>query len=1062
MSLSTILITAVGSGIAKGILNIWLEEHTFAKEIGKNFASIIASKTNDVLAQRMGNRQFERISEKVAENLLPIFNASSISEERKIEIAQLTGTAIDTLKISSDLLVARNLDPKQIEVLLLNEAHFPNEENPLINFTEEDKELYKRVISESAQYIVDIASNLPNFNERTFAEVLKREDAILAKAEAILEEVKKMRENTESSDDKAREFEINYRRAVVRKLDELELFGVDLSSTSKRYRLSVAYVTLSVEYSGNSNGNEPQKEPFPSDEPNDEDKIETTELLSIDEAICKSNRLLLRGAAGSGKTTLMKWVAVMSAGNSLEDGLEEWNQCVPFFIRLREFSDKTLPTPNAFPALITPALSDEMPEQWVIGKLKAGQAIILVDGVDEIAEGQRENIKTWLKDIDDNYPNNKWILTSRLYAAEKGWLADAGFMDADLQDMNVKNVESFIKHWHEAVKGAESQLEKKEQLDNLEAKLKATIKENRNLRKLATNPLLCAMICALHRDRNTKLPSDRIQLYEACIDMFFRRDQERNVDLDDYIEIGDRQKKILLADFAYWLIKNNLSEVEIERADDKFGKKIPALRDIPTNTMGADIRKYFVERSGVLRQPTSNTIDFPHRTFEEYLAAKAIIDADELDFMVGNSTNDQWREVIQLACGLATPKNANKVIKDILKLGDEQTEKKAAIHLLAVACLETIMEIDEEIEQEVQKRLQALVPPKNVEAAKELAKAGDLVVPYLRYDKKRNIKEATACIRTLSMIKEGEKALSILKDYCKDERKGVQDAVIDGVKHWDRPEEYLKELKFNHKYIYVDKNMPIEVINSLPQLEYIKLGRKSREDFKFLNSIKKLKRLQISDAQFSDLSLISSLTHLLHLDLHYTKVNTLRPISNLVELRSMDIRSTLVRDLNPILNFKRLNKLALPRVFDLKPILNLPNLTSLNIDVTRTDIKVISNLTKLRELIMNGNSVDDLSPISNLTGLRNLSLLWMRVSDLSPIASLSNLTNLNISGTQVNDLKPISSLSNLRYLNISRVRVDDLEPISGLVKLKYLIMSKDQKEKLPLPPSLRHVDVYLW
>ena len=45
----------------------------------------------------------------------------------------------------------------------------------------------------------------------------------------------------------AARFEEDYRRAVIRKLDELELFGVDAPATSRRHRLSIAYITLSVE-----------------------------------------------------------------------------------------------------------------------------------------------------------------------------------------------------------------------------------------------------------------------------------------------------------------------------------------------------------------------------------------------------------------------------------------------------------------------------------------------------------------------------------------------------------------------------------------------------------------------------------------------------------------------------------------------------------------------------------------------------------------------------------------------------------------------------------------------
>jgi len=390
MDLLTILITGVGSGVAKGILNLWIEE-PFSKEIGKNFVSIIASKTkDDIIAQNKGRRQFEEISEKVAQNLIPLFeNAEGISQKRKQEIAQLAGVAVNNLKISTELLIQEDLDSKQIEKLLLHEAYFPNEENPRINFTEKEEKLYKRVMAASAEYIVSTASTLPKFQENAIAEILKRENSVSAIAIETLEEIRRISKHLESSNEQDREFEKRYRNAVILNLDKLFLFGVKLSDSSKRYKLSVAYVTLLVEYSGFIDNDELDS---PSDDMPDRE-YEGEQILSIDEAISKSKRLLLRGPTGSGKTTLMKWVAVMSAGSNLKKELNDWNECVPFFIRLRNFSDADLPSPKNFPSLTAKSLSDEMPEKWVAEKLKAGKAIILVDGIDEIAENHREKVK---------------------------------------------------------------------------------------------------------------------------------------------------------------------------------------------------------------------------------------------------------------------------------------------------------------------------------------------------------------------------------------------------------------------------------------------------------------------------------------------------------------------------------------------------------------------------------------------------------------------------------------------------------------------------------------------
>ena len=45
-------------------------------------------------------------------------------------------------------------------------------------------------------------------------------------------------------------FEKDYRQAVIRNLDLLQLFGTDVSAASRRHRLSVAYISLLVERTG--------------------------------------------------------------------------------------------------------------------------------------------------------------------------------------------------------------------------------------------------------------------------------------------------------------------------------------------------------------------------------------------------------------------------------------------------------------------------------------------------------------------------------------------------------------------------------------------------------------------------------------------------------------------------------------------------------------------------------------------------------------------------------------------------------------------------------------------
>jgi predicted NACHT family NTPase len=57
--------------------------------------------------------------------------------------------------------------------------------------------------------------------------------------------------------------------------------------------------------------------------------------------------VVIAGEAGSGKTTILQWLAVQAAQRSFGVELDEWNKLVPFFIQLRNYaSARPLPLPS--------------------------------------------------------------------------------------------------------------------------------------------------------------------------------------------------------------------------------------------------------------------------------------------------------------------------------------------------------------------------------------------------------------------------------------------------------------------------------------------------------------------------------------------------------------------------------------------------------------------------------------------------------------------------------------------------------------------------------------------
>jgi len=629
----------LGISIAKGALKLWFEDDPVMRGAATGLIDVLREQTDDLRAQRTGSRQFEQIADRVAESLQEVIeaDAAQMPEQRIAIVIQAAQAAVDGTKYPVEVLAKKDLDPSLVAELYLDTL-------PRVTageeFSVEELQLCERIIRDSAQYVVDIAGRMPSFTEKTLAEVLRRETWLIGRVDELIGDFRRVRKGGVAAEVK---FEGDYRLAVIRRLDELELFGVDVSETSRRYKLSVAYITLLVERG-------PSNETGAADVGAVEDG-ELSETVPVDVALASSDHLFVKGAAGCGKSTLLKWVAVMAASRSLEGELEDWNDCVPFFIRLRAFSHSDLPTPQDFPALVSQSLAGAMPDGWVHRLLDKGRALVLVDGLDEIGESRREEVREWLADLTGNYAASKFILSSRPYAAKEGWLNADGFAEVELQDMQTTDVSQFVSHWHDAVAESQRHDDDRAALHELGESLTDKIRSTPSFSRLATTPILCAIMCALHRHRQEDLPADRVALYRACVEMFLRRDTERKILTHDYPVLSDRQKIELLSDLAFFLIRQGWSQVDSDSAESRFERMLGSLGALPVGTTAENVRRLFVERSGILREPQVAVCDFPHRTFQEYLAAVAAVAESSWGELVRNAHDDQWREVVVLAAG---------------------------------------------------------------------------------------------------------------------------------------------------------------------------------------------------------------------------------------------------------------------------------------------------------------------------------------------------------------------------------------------------------------------------
>jgi predicted NACHT family NTPase len=327
----------------------------------------------------------------------------------------------------------------------------------------------------------------------------------------------------------------------------MRLFGADVSTQS--YPLSVAYISLNVTREAST------RRKTAADI--------TTGVQRVDIALRDTSRLLLRGAPGSGKTTLLHWLAVRAAGDDFPDQLISWSGAIPFFVPLREYAEKELPDPSAFLRHAGIHLSATSPTGWVEQILAEGRALLLIDGIDELPRERRENARIWLRNLISDFSACRYIVTTRSAATAPDWLAAEDFDTAVLEPLTPNDIDAFVRHWHSAVTSETVETDERRILERNQQYLVSTIISTRHLLNLARTPLLCALLCALYRDRHAVLPRDRAELYEAALAMLLeRRDVERGIDVSG-IDLSRREKTFLLQELAYWLITNGLTEAAV-------------------------------------------------------------------------------------------------------------------------------------------------------------------------------------------------------------------------------------------------------------------------------------------------------------------------------------------------------------------------------------------------------------------------------------------------------------------------------------------------------------------
>jgi NACHT domain len=1067
----------IGQEIAKHVVRACLDVHRERDQRGKDMVDLLTVSVPDKIRRRELARQFATIGERSAQRLQPLYGVEFKDLPDNERLAAINAVA-DTLSIA-DLgdraLFDADADP--VKLVRSVRRQVPNAVRQA-GLSEPAAALYERMLEESCRAIVHIVQQLPAFEPRATAELLSRTSDLARQLDQIMERMPRL-SSAAAERERDAEFDRQYRRVLTESLDTLELYGVDKAPLTS---VSVAYLSLDVSGDNVRSARHRWRLAYDDEWFNDRRSGETSAGVPVESALAQHDRTLIRGEAGCGKTTLLQWLAVNCARGSFSGELASWNDRVPFFLRLRHYADRPLPRPEQFVDGETGVVAGLMPDGWVHRQL-TDHAVLLVDGVDELAPAQRQQVRRWLIGLVASYPALPIVVTSRTGAAGKSWLADLGFGSVVIEPMKPTHIAEFSRRWHAAVRDAGRRAPgtlpcAEAELADYESALMRHFDARRDLRTLATNPLLCAMLCALNLYKHTRLPPDRMALYDAALHLLVdARDSHREVPAAQQVPLDARSKISILQYLAWRLTMDGRSELAFDSAIEYVAaaiKRLPSV-DIDAET----VLKFLTDRNIVIRQPVVGRVDFVHRTFLEYLAAKEATDDHWLDVLHQRAHLDQWRETIIMAAGHATLKQRTELLNKILDRADQEPRHARPLRLLASACLDTAHMVAPEVTARIDAAVSTLLPPRSRRETRSLALAGDRVLRSLPRSlsdlQELSAAAAAACVRTAALIN-GPNAIQLLATYAADPRVEVQRELAEVWSYFDA-EAYartvLADAPLCNGSIVVRRPEHVPLTCHLSRLTDLQVNIHYHVDgLSFLNGARCLSKVDVVTAHAADLSLLREHSNITHVGIKgpVTTADALAALPQLewLKLWGSDLDSIAFLSRTPLLH--TLILFGLTEAIDTSPIGSLERIQILNLGNCRVDpVPTISQLPELQSLVVqcmplrNGLAgiaiptltelrviaIDNAENLDALSRIQNLETLWLRecpVEDVSVLAGLSQLSDVDLYYTHVVDLRPLTGLRRLTRLGVHACPPElDLSPLAGLPRRAEILLNRGQQ-----------------
>lgn len=487
-----------------------------------------------------------------------------------------------------------------------------------------------------------------------------------------------------------------YRNHLLRDCGEMTIEGMraDLDMAQRKFDLEKLFVPLEViAYPPVLATNDPQREVKLQQWQRGKDALPQ----DFASAFTNHNRIALLALPGGGKTLLLKRLAVAySSSARLEtsnDNLPTLD-LIPIMIRCREWKDHIRkPFTTLLDSISTITGDNNLKDlsKSLSKHLKAGNVLLLVDGLDEIHDdGDRSIFVDNLEKFLNDNPKIRLVVTSREAGFDLVAPSISRFCKRyRIAPLNSNTIKLLSSHWHNLMVGQSPQ--STEEASSVANTLLSSV----SLHRLAENPLLLTMLLVVKHSAG-RLPPDRVSLYDRAVEVLLD-----TWNIKGHDALNTKESVPQLSCLAFELLqqgKQTATESEILEILNEAREKLPMIgrwaKDSPHDFLKrVELRSSLILEGGHTLEngKTVPFYQFRHLTFQEFLAAKACVEGftidpsqrnSPLDALKENLVTDEWKEVVPMTAVLSQMK-AGPILSELVKIAQKevQSAKKKTLKL---------------------------------------------------------------------------------------------------------------------------------------------------------------------------------------------------------------------------------------------------------------------------------------------------------------------------------------------------------------------------------------------